>query len=449
MKAKIAAFIRENGLIPAGCSVVAGVSGGADSVALLRVLTRLAPEMDVRVFAAHFNHGIRGAAADADEAYVIALCEDYGVPLYRERADVPRLARKYGHTLEEEARLARYAFLERARAHFGAQLIAVAHHKDDQAESVLLHLIRGSGLAGLSGMKAQRGALVRPMLCVSRAEIEAFLEEEGIAFCTDATNFIPEGTRNRVRLNVIPYIEENINPAFTQTLCSTAELLRRDEEYLSSLARAALEAAAREGGYDRREIAALPQPLKTRAIRLALADIGVKADVERAHVEKAAALLEARTGASLDLPGARVRASYDLVLFETKAPRAPEWFERPLIVPGDTLVPGGLFRAAFTEDTSYEADVYKAYFDRDRLPAQLTVRRRRARDRFFPINAPGSRKLKEFFIDRKVPREARDIPLLAAGADVLFLPGFGIADAVKITEQTARVLRVEYICFKS
>lgn len=445
MKAQIAAFIAENGLIPKGAAVVAGVSGGADSVALLRVLTQLSPKMEFSVCAAHLNHGIRCDAADADEAYVVSLCEAYGVPLYRERADVPRLARANGHTLEEEARIVRYAFLERARKYFGAARIAVAHHKDDQAESVLLHLMRGSGLMGLTGMQPQRGGLIRPMLCVRRAEIEAFLEQEGIPYCTDATNLEPEGTRNRARLEIIPYIEKHINPAFTQTLCATAELLRRDEEYLSSEARAALDAAARGGGYDRRALMALPLPIQTRAVRMALARAGAVVDVERAHVEKILALLAARTGASLDLPGARARVSYDLVHFEKPGARAPEPFEAPLNVPGDTRTPEGTFCAAYSETIAYTADPFTACFDAGRLPLELTVRRRRAGDRFFPLGAPGSRKLKEYFIDRKVPREARERMLIASGSEILFLPGFGIADTVKINPETTRVLRVEYI----
>ncbi len=445
MKAQIAAFIAENELIPKGAAVVAGVSGGADSVALLRILTLLASKMEFSVFAAHLNHGIRGDAADADEAFVVSLCEAYGVPLFRARADVPRFARANGHTLEEEARIVRYAFLERARKHFGASRIAVAHHKDDQAESVLLHLMRGSGLAGLTGMQPQRGALIRPMLCVRRAEIEAFLEQEGIPYCTDATNLEPDGTRNRTRLEIIPYVEKHINPAFTQTLCATAELLRRDEDYLSNQARAALDVAAQGDGYDRHALAALPWPIQTRAIRMALANAGAAVDVERAHVEKVMALLEARTGASLDLPGARARVSYGLVHFEKPGESAPEPFELPLAIPGDTRTPEGTFCAAYSDTIAYTTDKFTACFDAGKLPAELIVRRRRAGDRFFPLGAPGSRKLKEYFIDRKVPREARERPLVASGSDVLFLPGFGIAETVKITPETTRVLRVEYI----
>lgn len=445
MKEKIAAFIRENGLIPEGSRVVAGVSGGADSVALLRVLTLLSESMHIAVFAAHLHHGIRGATADADEAYVQALCRKFSVPLYCERADVPALAREHSHTLEQEGRVVRYNFFERARAHFGADLIAVAHHRDDQAESVLMHLMRGSGLAGLTGMRPKRDRLIRPLLCVRRREIEAFLQAEGIPFQTDETNLVPEGTRNRTRLAIIPYIEQNVNPAFTETLCSTAELLRRDEDYLSQEARDALGAAAQNGGYDRKKLASLPLPLQTRAIRIALAGAGAEVDIERAHVEKVCALLHAKTGASLDLPGVRVRVSYGLIVFEKPGRGGAEDYELLLAIPGETVTPRGVFRAVVSAETTIAADPYTAYMDLDRLPADITVRQRRAGDRFFPLGAPGRRKLKAYFIDRKVPREARGIPLLTDGDTVLFAPGFGIAETVKIRRETTRVLRVEYI----
>lgn len=445
MKEKVAAFVRENGLIPEGFRVVAGVSGGADSVALLRVLTLLSSEMHFAVFAAHLHHGIRGETADADETYVKALCDKLSVPLYCERADVPALAREHSHTLEQEGRIVRYAFFERARGHFGAELVAVAHHRDDQAESVLMHLMRGSGLAGLTGMRPKRGDIVRPLLCVRRSEIEKFLQAEGIPFQTDETNLVPEGTRNRTRLEIIPYIERNVNPAFTETLCSMAELLRRDEDYLAGEAQRALDAAAKDGGYERKKLASLPLPIQTRAIRAALAKAGAEVDIERAHVEKVCALLSAQTGASLDLPGARARVSYGLVLFEKPERATAEGFELPLAIPGETATPYGVFRTAILSETAVPADPYTACMDLDRLPGGITVRQRRAGDRFFPLGAPGRRKLKEYFIDRKVPREKREIPLLAAGDTVLFAPGFGIAETVKVRRETTRVLRVEYI----
>lgn len=448
MKEKVAAFIKENSLIAPGSSVLAAVSGGADSVALLCILARLREELDCTLYAAHLNHGIRGAAADADEAYVEELCQRLGVPLTCLKLDIPGLAREHGHTLEQEGRIARYDFLERTRAGVGAQCVAVAHHMDDEAESVLMHLMRGSGLAGLTGIKARRGNIIRPLLCVRRAEIEEYLHSLGVAYCTDETNLIREGTRNRIRLDVVPYVEKYINPAFTQALCSMAELVSRDEEYLAKTARDALEAASRDGGFEREALAALPMPILTRAIRIALADIGAVVDIERSHVEKAAGMIASgRTGAMMDMHCALMRISYGLVYFERpdeKRGASFEAFEIPFAVEGETRTPEGVFCAHITDDLTVGADPYTAYMDFAAVPEALTVRRRLPGDRFRPLGAPGERKLKEYFIDRKLPREARETPLVASGGTVLFVPGCGIADSVKVKANTARVLRVKY-----
>ncbi len=443
MRDKAADFIKRNDLISPGESVVAGVSGGADSVALLHMLFSLSRSMNFRVYAAHLNHGIRGEAAAKDASFVRDMCDFYGVPVFGEYADVPMLARLHGQTLEQAGREARYDFLERARLYFGADRIAVAHHMDDQAESILLHLARGSGLLGLTGMQPVRGRVIRPLLCLRREEIEAYLAHEGIPYCTDETNLVAEGTRNRLRLDVIPYLEDHVNPALVPTLCSMGELLGRDEEYLAAKAREALESAKREGGYDRARLAVLPWALKSRAIREALALAGAGTDVERVHVEAVADLLTGRTGARLKLPGADVWTSYELIRFGKYERPCAQW-ELPLRLDGETETPLGFFAAEELAGNAVVANPFIACFDADRLPSPLTVRCRRPGDRFHPLGAPGGRKLKEALIDKKIPREKRELPLIAHGREALFMPGLGIADTVKVTAGTQRVLRVTY-----
>lgn len=441
---KVGAYIDAHALIPSGARVLVGLSGGADSTALLRVLSALAPSGGFSVCAAHFNHQIRPGAAEADEEFSRELSLKLHVPFLAGRADVVGLAKAHSHTLEQEARLLRYGFLARAKLELGCDLIAVAHHMDDQAESILMHLSRGTGLAGLTGMRPKRDDLIRPLLAVRRSEIEAYLSENGFPYCTDETNLVASGTRNRFRLDVIPYIEKHVNPALVPSLCSAAELLLRDEDYLASEAEAALESARREGGYDREALARLPMPIKTRAIRRALSLVGAVVDIEREHVEKVSALLEGETGARLDLHGASVWISYGLVCFGAY-PENLDCYELPLAIPGDTAVPGGRFSARFIEGAAFTADPMTAYFDLDLLPRALTVRQRRPGDRFRPLGAPGGRKLKEFFIDKKVPRESRSTPLIASGSEILFVPGFSISESVKVTDGTGRTLAVAYI----
>ncbi|MBQ9833009.1 MAG: tRNA lysidine(34) synthetase TilS, partial [Clostridia bacterium] len=435
--------IAKYSLIEAEQGVVVGVSGGADSVALLVSLLSASQKMNFRVFAAHLNHCIREVSAVEDEHFVRELCEFYGVPLFSERIDVPYLASHNGETVEQAARNVRYDFLERARLHFGADKIAVAHHMDDQAESIMLHLIRGSGLAGLAGMQPQRGRIIRPLLFVRRKQIEEYLAENGIVYCTDETNLVASGSRNKLRLELIPYIESNLNNAIVPTLCRLGEIMRRDEEYLDVQAKRALNEARCGGGFDRAAVSQLPHALKARVIRLALAEAGAVTDIERIHIDSIAELLNARTGARLHLPGVEAWVSYDKIFFGNI--KNTEDFLFPLCMDGITKTPLGIFEAEILESCEIEKNRMAAYFDADKLKnVELCVRTRRNGDRIYPIGAPGKRKLKDFFIDKKVPRENRNIPLICSQSDVLFVPGFCIGENVKADENTKRILRVIY-----
>lgn len=434
--------VQEFALIPCGSRVLVGVSGGADSVALLYALHSLKGELGFSLCAAHLNHGIRGDEAKRDEDYTKVLCESLGVELYTEMLDIPALAKEQGKTLEQAARDARYAFFDRACQHFSASLIAVAHHMDDQAESILLHLLRGSGLSGLRGMQPRRGSIIRPFFKVRRQEIEEYLTSNGISWCTDSTNLSREASRNKLRLDLIPYIEQNLNSNIVPRLCSTGELVARDEEYLNSAAQKALEEAKTTCGYNRFAIAALPLPLSTRAIRIALKRAGAVTDIDRVHVERVLGMLTSPTGTHADLPHISVWISNDSLCMGQK--RQDEFFSIPFEKQGKTLVPCGFFVAQ-----AVEGDIIKgnnvAYMDMDLLPVGLVIRPRKDGDRFRPFGSKGSKKLKDFFIDRKVPRDERSVPCLFFENEALFIPGYGISDKVKVTDNTRNILRVEYI----
>lgn len=443
MLEKVARTIKTYELLTSGSSVVAGVSGGADSVALLRCLLALSQTMGFKVYAAHLNHGIRGESANRDCLFVRELCESFGVPLMSRTVDVPGLAMRNSQTLEQAGRIVRYKFLEEARRHFDAQRIAVAHHMDDQAESVLLHLLRGSGLTGLTGMQPRRGNIIRPLLHVRRHEIEAFLESEGIAYCTDETNFMTNGTRNRLRLDVLPYIEQHINSEVVPALCSAAELLLRDEAFLTELAQKELDRARHKNGYLRESLAKLPMPIKTRALRLAMEEQGALTDMERVHIEALCSLLEAQTGSRLTLPGLDAWTSYELIRFG-KYPEKIS-FEIKLNVPGETKTPLGSFITELKPASQADfRDRYTACMDIKSLPQDACVRTRQNGDRFYPVGAPGSKKLKDFFIDKKLPREARNLPLICSGSDVLFVPGQCIAESVKVRPETETIAFIKF-----
>ncbi len=444
MRQIVQSTIREYGLILPGQTVLVGLSGGPDSVALLHVLLSLAPSMDFKVAAAHLNHGIRGEEADRDEFFVRELCDFLGVALLCEKRDVPAAAKAHGWTIEQAGRELRYDFLRRAKDKLGASRIAVAHHMDDQAESILLHLTRGTGLAGLVGMMPLREDIIRPLLCVRRSDVEQYLTEEGLAYCVDATNLETGSTRNRLRLELVPYVEKHINPAFVKTLCSMGELLLRDESYLQKLADEALDAAREDGGFMRERLRGLPLPILTRALRTALREAGAAVDIERVHIERLIGLLGARTGARLQLPGIDAYIEYELLCFGVEPEETP-YFEIPFLAEGETDTPLGRFVSGAAD---YPADFGEnrniAYMDARALEGAV-LRPRRSGERIYPIGAPGRKKLKQYFIDRKIPRSQRVLPLLCKGDEVLFLPGFCSAEATRVSPDTERILRVEFI----
>lgn len=329
----------ECGILPRH-AVLAALSGGVDSVVLLHLLCAARREGRIaRVAAAHLHHGLRGAAADEDAAFCAELCRRWDVPFLMGRADVRAAADERGLSLEAAAREERYAFLRDAAHRLGADCIATGHHMDDQAETVLLHLLRGSGLAGLCGMRPRTGDIARPLLAERRAGIEAYAVENGLTWRTDLTNDSPDMLRNRVRHELLPLLV-SLNPAAVERLASTAQLLRQDEAFLSSLAAGALrEAAADGGGYGRAALLALDGSVRSRALKRLL--LAAQPDgVQRRDVERLDALLTAQTGTRIELRGGRA-AWVDSRALHVGLPPQRAAFEAPLAVPGRHAHAGG------------------------------------------------------------------------------------------------------------
>lgn len=424
-----------------GDTVLAAFSGGADSTALLIELSRMKDEGAIAgVFAAHFNHGIRGAEADADESFCIGLCVRIGVELFRAGADVPQHAKDSGMTLEQAARDARYRFLKAVKAETGAAAIAVAHHMDDQAETVLLHLLRGSALRGLGGMQMHSGDIIRPLLGVRRAEIEAFLAQAGQPYCTDSSNFEEDAMRNRIRRRLLPELA-SYNPAVVQTLCRMADSLRTDEALLADMADKALETAKTPSGWVRNPLADAPASVGMRAARAMLETVDY--DLTQADIRRVHALLSAQTGTEIELSGG-VAAWVDAEELCIGRPQKLRVCHVPFVRGGRSAFLGGWIDAETAACRLPQASAFEAYLDADAVPADAVIRTRLPGDRFYPLGAPGRRKLSDYLIDRKLPRRQRDIPMLCSGADVLFLPGCTIAETVKVTEQTRHILHLFY-----
>ena len=335
-------MLEECGLLPQH-AVLVGLSGGVDSVVLLHLLCGLREQGRLSaVMAAHLHHGLRGAEADADAAFCEALCGAWDVPFVCGRAEVRVLAAEKGLSLETAAREERYAFLKRAAAQMGADCIAVAHNMDDQAETLLLHLLRGSGLDGLAGMRPRTGNIVRPLLAARRQDIEAYAQAHSLAFCTDATNASDAMTRNRVRHELLPLLC-SFNPRAVEHLCATASLLAQDADYLNAAARAAAGAAAGRDGAGRKALLALPDAVRSRVLKRLLFE-AQGGEVERRDVARLEALLEARTGTQIELRGGAA-AWVDAERLYVGRPPQESAFAVPFAAPGRTQTPRGAFVA--------------------------------------------------------------------------------------------------------
>lgn len=444
MKAEVLEFCRQEQLFSPGDRVLCALSGGADSMALLWCLHSLQQELGICLCAAHFNHCLRQEASEADEAFVRNFCTDHGIELYVGRGDVRQYARQQGLGLEEAARKLRYDFL------FSLEFdrLATAHHADDNAETVLLHLLRGSGLTGLCGIAPRRGKLVRPLLTVSKEQIEAYLLAEQIPWREDESNGEDFCLRNRLRHRVIPLLQEE-QPCFARQIARQSRILRREEAYLEDRAAALLqEAETAEGAYACSVLGQADPVLRRRALRQLLRRLLPK-DVSEAHTEAAEQLLFSQNpSAELCLPhGVYLRRSYGSIFAHTQHKSLPSPEEIPLQIPGLTLLWDGKrkIRCEITEKFEKKINTPFQFAVKYDMIAQsgLTVRSRREKDRIFL--GSHSKSLKKLLIEKKIPRDARPwLPVFEQGGRILAVGGVATdPDYAPVTGEPAVIIHIE------
>jgi tRNA(Ile)-lysidine synthase len=414
------------GVPSAGQTIVVGLSGGADSVGLLDALTTVGRKRSFRVVAAHLDHGLRPDAA-ADALFCADLCSQLGVPFRAGRADVAARARRERGGIEQAARLERYAFLRAVKGEEGAVAVAVAHTRDDQAETLLLRLLRGAGRSGLSAMRAHAGDILRPFLEVSREEVRCHLQSRGLAWREDPSNADPLFLRNRVRHELMPYLESRFNPRIGETLARSAALLADEADLLGSLAGGLYDRAARREGegvsLSRAGLAAAPPALRRLAVRRAVDETGGLRGVSATLVERLLALAgsAAPSGRRLALPGGRVALFRFGDVWVGPRHEPPASFAYPLGVPGRVELPGGLAVVAGPAEgppgpTGETALVAAPEGE------PLLVRTRRPGDRVWRHGREMS--LKRFLMEQRVPADRRGaLPLVASGSKVLWVPG--------------------------
>ena len=444
------AITREYAMLAPGNHILCAVSGGADSVCLLHWLKGQAAEQGFTLTAAHFNHRLRGAESDRDAAFVEKLCREWKVPCVVGTGDVSGEAQRRGAGIEETARALRYDFLEETAEKLGAGLIATAHNANDNVETMLLHLIRGSGLQGLTGIRPRRGKLIRPFLTTTRAEILAYLREHSLPHVEDSTNADTAYARNRLRHQVIPLLEE-LNPALISRLSDTVGYLRADNDYLTAQAMAAVRGAEPTvtGGLvlPADAIARSPDPIAVRAVSTLLGRLG-EHQYRSAHLLSVVDL--ARSGhpsGSVDLPhGITARRAYGLLVLEPSAAESG-WTPVPLNVPGETPLPQLGWKLicrpaqALAEPPT---DPFVCYLDPSVLDGPLTVRPRETGD---GITLPGRphKSVKKLLIDAKVPRADRErLPVVADRRGPVWLGGFG-PDATRLAAPGAPALELRAV----
>lgn len=442
-----------NNLIQYGDHVVVGVSGGPDSLCLLHILHSLSKELHLRLTAVHINHKMRPLEAEKDQHYTEAFCRELGIACRIFTFDVLDLAAKHGITSEEAGRQVRYKAFNQVMTEANAQKIAVAQNLNDQAETLLMRILRGTGTDGLAGMEYIRErTIIRPLLDSSRGEIETYCRDNNLKPQIDQTNLMPIYTRNKIRLELIPYIQSNYNENIVQGLSRLSNIAREDKDYIYQTVDKVIAENAISIREDDRvaEIRKITIPcsvinaqhpaVSKRIIIKLFGFMGLVQDIQSVHLENALKLIKASaTSLSTDFPGGySLKISYGLAEFLAK--------KKGLICKELGKLSEALIRP--DELSERKSTQYQQYFDYDSIQEsnfEITLRTRKRGDFFSPLGMKGSKKIKEFFIDEKVPRDQRDsIPLVCTGSEVIWIVGLRISEKYKITPCTKTILRLEY-----
>ena len=450
MQKKVKETLIKYSMVQSGEHVLVAVSGGADSVALLCVLHYLSGEFDLKLTVAHFNHGLR-KEAEEEELFVKTIAQNLGLPCLVGREEVRNLKHLWKCSLEEAARIARYHFLEEAARACGAKKIALGHNERDQAETVLINILRGTGLKGLKGMEPVRdGLFIRPLLYVSPREITSFLAQEGLKFCTDRSNFDQRYLRNRIRHFLLPVLEKEFNPRIVSVLSRMADILREENEYLESAARGI--AGRKE---DLGTLQELPPALRRRVIKVILEEMRPEGKAVTArHINAVeGVILSPRSNPSVHVPGGVVVKENGILRFHTgkdsKANR--EGFSYLLSIPGEVRITltGQVLKAnlCLPQDIPNKIDNPNVlYLNLDKIKFPLRVRSWRFGDRMQPLGMRGTKKVKEIFQEMRVPPNRRhEIPLLEDELGILWVSSLKVGERCRLEADAKRLARIEII----
>lgn len=450
--------IKQKDIIKPHDCLVVGLSGGPDSVCLLHALSQLKKIMPLTLYAAHLNHNLRGMDANQDAGFAMAFSKQLGVHCIVKSENVEAVAKREKLSIEAAGRQCRYQFLEEVADKIGADKIAVAHHLNDQAETLLLHLLRGSGLTGLVGMAQQRERVIRPLLEISREEILRYCDENQLTYCHDATNDQPVVMRNKVRLELIPLME-TYNPEVVKALGRTAALLEQDEETLNTLSEEAWVRGKRQHQsdvFETHSLKQLPDAILSRVIRrIWRSQTATNHTLQMVHVEKVMkAVRSPLQEKHFQLPGGvAITVTHDELVCQVKS---GERETKPLMPPvvvrdnGITWLPqkrGSIrvLRRKAVFPLTFSNNPFRQVFSADALTKDLVLRHRHQGEYWEPLGLGGKKSLKKTLMEMEIPRDDRDQQLLLCHDNqVLWVVGSGISERVRVTNETKEVLVVDY-----
>ncbi len=442
MLTKVKNTIEKFNMLKKGDRVIIGVSGGADSVCLAHIMNCLKEEYSLEIVLVHINHQLRGAEADRDEAYVMSLGERFADKVRIFSYDVEKIAREKGLTLEEAGRELRYKAFYKVAGDKGK--IAVAHNINDNCETMLMRFFRGTGIKGLCGINPIRDNIIRPLIEISRAEIEGYCVENKLEYYTDYTNNIDIYTRNKIRLRLIPFIERELNPNIVNTLYRTSEIMAAEDRYLNDAAQKAYaECEVSPKRIDVEKLKTYDPVIQRRIIRLGFVDFSADLhDISYSNVENVLSLTEKESGRTIELPhGLRAVREQSTIYFCRSEERKPFCYEINI---DEKIYCRELGAYILLTDKKCEKNaklLYTIAFDYDKIILPLALRSRQTGDKIYIAGIGGNKSLKKLFIDSKIPMVERDgIPLLAMGSDVLWISNMKTSDRYKAKDTTINYL---------
>ncbi|WDV45540.1 tRNA lysidine(34) synthetase TilS [Clostridiaceae bacterium M8S5] len=451
--------IMDEKLILPGDKLVIGVSGGPDSMALLCVLKSIQKLIEFSMVAVHINHGVRGKEANMDERYVKDITQKWSIPYYSKRVNMNEYARLRKLSSEEAGRELRYQFFNEVLKIEKADKIAVAHNRNDQAETLIMRFLRGTGIEGLKGMQYEVNNVIRPLLDVDRSIIEKYCNQNKLFARIDKTNLEPIYGRNKIRLELIPYIENNINKGIINTMNRTSKIMGIDDDFINNIARYEYSKICITNHdqtieFDICKFKGLHTAIKSRVIRIGIKEMyGDNKNIELKHVENMIEFIENATAGRIheSAKGIELVKKYKTCLMRKKVAKKKSAYKNKLEINSNNYNNNFKTNIVIEVKDIQNFDIkYKhrfiKYIDYDKIKGDLYIRNRKSGDKFIPFGMKGSKKLKDYFIDNKIPREKRDnIPIIEDDENIIWVVGYRLSDLYKVDEGTKRILSMQYI----